>query len=212
MQKSSTVTDKTAVLRPLGNIHHLALRCRDAEQTRWFYEDVLGLTLAAALSLENSPGTEKERPFLHLFLELGDGNYIAFFDEPGHAKPEQFEIKDSFDIHIAFETENIESMLAWKDKISAAGDFIFGPIDHEFVESVYFFDPNGYALEITHKTAKHDAVLLEEKSNARQQIAEWSARTRAKKIEIFGADAIDSRCSALLAPHSDTQKSPSKKT
>jgi hypothetical protein len=103
-------------------------------------------------------------------------------------------------------------MLAWKDKISAAGDFIFGPIDHEFVESVYFFDPNGYALEITHKTAKHDAVLLEEKSNARQQIAEWSARTRAKKIEIFGADAIDSRCSALLAPHSDTQKSPSKKT
>jgi catechol 2,3-dioxygenase-like lactoylglutathione lyase family enzyme len=86
MQKSSTVTDKTAVLRPLGNIHHLALRCRDAEQTRWFYEDVLGLPLAAALSLENSPGTEKQRPFLHLFLELGDGNYIAFFDEPGHAR------------------------------------------------------------------------------------------------------------------------------
>ena len=68
MQKSSTVTDKTAVLRPLRNIHHLALRCRDAEQTRWFYEDILGLTLAAALCLENSPGTEKERPFLHLFL------------------------------------------------------------------------------------------------------------------------------------------------
>ncbi len=116
-----------AALRPLETIHHLALRCRDAEQTRWFYEDILGLKLAAALSLEKSPGTENDRPFLHLFMELGDGNYIAFFDEPGHAKPEHFELKDSFDIHIAFETDSAASMLAWKEKIAAAGDFIFGP-------------------------------------------------------------------------------------
>jgi catechol 2,3-dioxygenase-like lactoylglutathione lyase family enzyme len=201
------MTDTVAALKPLANIHHLALRCRDAEQTRWFYEDILGLKLAAALSLENSPGTENERPFLHLFLELGDGNYIAFFDEPGHAKPEHFELKDSFDIHIAFETDSVESMLAWKDKIAAAGDFIFGPIDHDFVESVYFFDPNGYALEITYKTDKHDAVLHEEERNARQQIAQWTERTREKKLELFGAEAIDSRCTALRAPDTNKKKS-----
>jgi catechol 2,3-dioxygenase-like lactoylglutathione lyase family enzyme len=190
----------TAALTPLGNIHHLALRCRDAEQTRWFYEDVLGLPLAAALTLEQSPGTGAERPFLHLFLELGDGNYIAFFDEPGHARPEHFELKDSFDIHIAFETDSRESMLAWKDKIAAAGDFIFGPIDHDFVESVYFFDPNGYALEITHKTLGHDAVLAAEKAAARQLIAQWSARTRDRKVELFGAEALDARRTALQSP------------
>ncbi len=191
-------TPKT--LKPLGNIHHLALRCRDAEQTRWFYEDILGLKLAAALSLEKSPGTAQERPFLHLFLELGDGNYIAFFDEPGHAKPEHFELKDSYDIHIAFETDSRESMLAWMDKIAAAGDFIFGPIDHDFVESVYFFDPNGYALEITHKTVDHDTVINKEERHARAQIDQWTTATRARKIELFGADAIDSRCTALRAP------------
>jgi catechol 2,3-dioxygenase-like lactoylglutathione lyase family enzyme len=186
-------------LKPLGNIHHLALRCRDAEQTRWFYEDILGLKFAAALSLEKSPGTEQDRPFLHLFMELGDGNYIAFFDEPGHARAEHFELKDSYDIHIAFETDSRVSMLAWMDKIAAAGDFIFGPIDHDFVESVYFFDPNGYALEITYKTAKHDAVIIKEERHARTQIAEWTARTRGRKIELFGAGAIDSRCTALRA-------------
>lgn len=201
------MTDLNAALRPLSSIHHLALRCRDAEQTRWFYEDVLGLKLAAALSLEKSPGTEIERPFLHLFLELGDGNYIAFFDEPGHATPEHFALKDSYDIHIAFETDTLASMLAWKDKIAAAGDFIFGPINHDFVESVYFFDPNGYALEITHKTAQHDAVLLKEERHARQQIAQWTERTRARKIELFGADAIDSRCTALRAPHNSSKNS-----
>ena len=199
------MTEQSTALKPMGNIHHLALRCRDAEQTRWFYEDVLGLKLAAALALENSPGTQNPRPFLHLFLELGDGNYIAFFDEPGHAKPEHFELKDSYDIHIAFETDSADSMLAWKEKIAAAGDFIFGPINHDFVESVYFFDPNGYALEITHKTDSHDATLLEEEHNARQQIAQWSERTRAKKIELFGAEAIDSRCTALRASDSGTE-------
>jgi catechol 2,3-dioxygenase-like lactoylglutathione lyase family enzyme len=53
------MTEQSSALKPMGNIHHLALRCRDAEQTRWFYEDVLGLKLAAALALENSPGTQK---------------------------------------------------------------------------------------------------------------------------------------------------------
>ncbi len=196
----------TPALKPLCNLHHLALRCRDAEQTRWFYEDVLGLTLAAALTLEQSPGTATDRPFLHLFMELGDGNYIAFFDEPGHARPEHFALKDSFDIHIAFETDNRASMLAWRDRIAAAGDFIFGPIDHAFVESVYFFDPNGYALEITYKTPRHDAVLAEEKAAARRLIGEWSARTRKRKLELFGAEALDARRSALQAPPAQTPR------
>jgi catechol 2,3-dioxygenase-like lactoylglutathione lyase family enzyme len=194
------MTEPGVALRPLGNIHHLALRCRDAEQTRWFYEEVLGLKLAAALALEDDPGTKKHRPYLHLFLEFGDGNYIAFFDDPSHAKPEHFELKDSYDIHIAFETDSRESMLAWRDKIAAAGDFIFGPIDHDFVESVYFFDPNGYALEITHKTANHDAVIQAEEAAAREQITGWTERTREKKIELFGAEALDARESALRDP------------
>lgn len=205
------MTDFATTLRPLGNIHHLALRCRDAEQTRWFYEDVLGLKLAAALALEKSPGTEKDRPFLHLFMELGDGNYIAFFDEPGNARPEHFELKDSYDIHIAFETDSLASMLAWKEKIAAAGDFIFGPINHDFVESVYFFDPNGYALEITHKTETHDAVMSKEEGNARQQIARWTEKTRSRKIDLFGAAAIDSRCTALKAPESAAEKTDAEK-
>ena len=41
-------TAQVPKLKRLGNLHHAAYRCRDAEQTRWFYEDVLGLPLAAA--------------------------------------------------------------------------------------------------------------------------------------------------------------------
>ena len=39
----------TSGLKRLGNVQHAAYRCRDAAQTRWFYEQVLGLPLKIAL-------------------------------------------------------------------------------------------------------------------------------------------------------------------
>ena len=47
---------------PIKNVHHVAFRCRDAEQTRWFYEDVLGLKLAAAMSFDHVSGTWYSNP------------------------------------------------------------------------------------------------------------------------------------------------------
>ena len=55
----------------IEKIHHVAYRCRDADQTRWFYEDVLGLPLAAALVLEEIPGLNEPTPYLHIFFEMG---------------------------------------------------------------------------------------------------------------------------------------------
>ena len=80
-------------LAKITNIHHSAYRCRDAEQTRWFYEDVLGLKLKAALVLDEISGTDIPREYMHLFFEMPDGNFIAFFDEPNNATPESFKHK-----------------------------------------------------------------------------------------------------------------------
>src|SRR3546814_15392382 len=71
-------------------IHHAAYRCRDAEQTRWFYEDVLGFPLAMTLVADIVPGLRKRVPFMHLFFELGNGEYIAFFDQPETAQTQHF--------------------------------------------------------------------------------------------------------------------------
>ena len=53
---------------PIKNVHHVAFRCRDAEQTRWFYEDVLGLKLAAAMPFDHLSGTDKKIEYMHIFL------------------------------------------------------------------------------------------------------------------------------------------------
>ncbi|MYA15448.1 MAG: VOC family protein [Gammaproteobacteria bacterium] len=177
----------------IRNAHHVAYRCRDAEQTRWFYEDVMGLPLAAALVLEEIPGLNEPTPYMHLFFEMGNGDMIAFFDEPQGATAEQFDRAHSFDRHIAFEVDGEDELLAWQERINGKGVSCLGPVDHGFVKSVYMYDPNGLQVEITTRTADYDEIMADELSNARDQIAAWSMRSRKVKVEKFGAEAVDVR-------------------
>lgn len=168
----------------LKGIHHSAYRCRDAEETRAFYEDKLGLPLAAVVQEEKEPGSGAPNPFVHLFFRLGDGNFLAFFDAPKTAK--DFTPVHGFDRHVAFEAEDEAALVAWRDRLNAAGVPCFGPLDHGFVRSVYFYDPNGLPLEITTRVAQHDAILSEEARTARAVIDAWTAR---KAAEAAGAAA-----------------------
>ncbi|MBC7520127.1 MAG: VOC family protein [Sandarakinorhabdus sp.] len=163
----------------LNGIHHSAYRCRDAEETRAFYEDLLGLPLAAALEEEREPGSGRKNPFVHIFFKLGDGNYIAFFDAPQSAGPESFTLVHGFDRHVAFEVADEAAMIDWRDRLNAANVPCFGPIDHGFVKSVYFSDPNGLPLEITTRVAAHDAIMAQEAAHARAVVDGWTAKKAA---------------------------------
>jgi catechol 2,3-dioxygenase-like lactoylglutathione lyase family enzyme len=165
----------------LQGIHHSAYRCRDAEETRAFYEDILGLPLAAVVQEEREPGSGLPNPFVHLFFRLPDGNFIAFFDAPKSVKDGDFKLAHGFDRHVAFEATDMAALLAWRDRLNAAGVPCFGPIDHGFVQSVYFADPNGLPLEITTRVAAHDAILAEEARTARAVIDAWTARKAAEQ-------------------------------
>jgi catechol 2,3-dioxygenase-like lactoylglutathione lyase family enzyme len=161
---------------PLKGVHHTAFRCRDAEETRAFYEDLLGLPLKAALVFETEPGSGKPAPYMHLFFALKDGNFVAFFDEPGRADESKFKMKHGFDLHFALEAESMDELAAYKAKLDAANVPAFGPIDHHFCHSIYFYDPNGLNVEITVRDPKHDAIMAEEAAGAREVIANWSSR------------------------------------
>lgn len=165
--------------QPLRGIHHSAYRCRDAEETRAFYEDVLGLPLSGLVIEEKEPGSGKNNPFVHIFFALGDGNFLAFFDNPGTATPDSFQPVHGFDRHVAFEAADESALLGWRDKLNGAGVPCFGPIDHGFCKSVYFMDPNGLPLEITMRVARHDEIMAEELAAHRAQLDAWTAAKRA---------------------------------
>lgn len=196
MTTSSPQTSETV----LRNANHTAYRCRDAEQTRWFYEDVLGLPLRIAFAEDHVPGTDEPTPFMHLFFQMGNGDFIAFFDEPTKATPEHFATAHSFDRHLAFEVETEEELLAWQAKINQKGVMCLGPVDHGFLKSVYMYDPNGMQVEITTKTDGFSQYAESQKPIARQQLDAWVERTRQQKLAKFGPEALDNRNIPYPAP------------
>jgi catechol 2,3-dioxygenase-like lactoylglutathione lyase family enzyme len=156
---------------PLMGLHHSANRCRNAEQTRAFYEDFLGLPLACSLRREQTE-TGVETPLLHIFFRMRDGSFLAFFDLP----EVEFEFKeqDPSDLHIALEVDD-ETMKAMSEKGKAVGYEAFGPVELESLRSIYFRDPNGYIVELTAKLENHDEVMDPDQNNAREILDAWEA-------------------------------------
>ncbi len=173
-------TDRTASLPPVLGVHHAAFRCFDAEETRHFYEDILGLEFAAALAFDESPGGGPLE-YMHLFFKMADGNFVAFFDLPDQVDRKRFKPVNGFIKHIALKVAGEAELFAFRDRMTAAGVKLEGPIDHGFVRSIYSFDPNGIQVEITCPTEGHDRILAEEKAQARTVLAQWSAATRDRK-------------------------------
>lgn len=184
---------QSAALPRLRSIHHAAFRCRDAEQTRWFYEEILDLPLAAALVIEEEPGVGRVRPYMHLFFELNDGNYLAFFDDPSAARAGHFEKAHGFDRHVALRVESEEELMSWHELINAKGVTCLGPVDHGFVKSIYMYDPNGLQVEITVPTLDYQAIMAAERAHAYETISAWTAQTRDHKEALFGAHMLDKR-------------------
>lgn len=181
---------KKAAPPKIKGIHHSAYRCRDAEETRRFYEEVMGLKLAAALDFDEISGTDEKLDYMHLFFELGDGNYLAFFDLPDTADEKKFKRKSGFNLHFAFEVGSIEEMEAFKKRFEDYGYDCHGPLDHEFVKSIYSWDPNGYQIEVTCRVPAHDKIMADEAVKSHKVMADWTRRTapiKAGKVKIAGA-------------------------
>ena len=125
-------------------VNHLALVTPDMDATVRFYHGVLGARLVTHLGNEH---------FRHYFFELGAGNTVAFFEYRGFditpfAKPAG--VPDpravQFD-HISFNLPDEEALLKLRSRLKEAGSEVTDVVDHGFIRSVYFTDPNGIALE-----------------------------------------------------------------
>ncbi len=149
----------------IKGLHHNAYRCRDSEETRTFYEDFLGLRLVSAFEIDKGNG-------LHTFFEMDDSSCLAFFEVPG--RPFDFKRQNDLDLHIALGVENdvFDRML---EKGQAEGIEVRGPVDHGFVRSIYFRDPNGYVIELTASTGKHQEIMDPAISKPHDALARWQA-------------------------------------
>jgi glyoxylase I family protein len=123
---------------PVGGVHHLALICRDVEQTIRFYQEFLGFPLVELVENRDYAGSS------HFFFDIGNRNLLGFFDFPGHDHPDFTETIGGVQ-HLALSV-TAERFAEIKSKLDAEGVNYLGP-DRGVEESLYIRDPNGVGLE-----------------------------------------------------------------
>ena len=136
----------------VNGLYHFAYPCKDAEETRAFYEDLLGMPLVHCMTADRVPSTGEERPYAHIFFQMKNDSYLAFFDLGRNEQPEPSPNTPDWVQHFAMEVDTVEEVLAHKQRLEEAGVEGKGLVDHHFITSIYFFDPNGLRLEITART------------------------------------------------------------
>jgi glyoxylase I family protein len=163
-----------------SRIHHVAYRCKDAKETVEFYGRVLGMDYMSAFSEDHVPSTGAYDPYMHVFLDAGGGNVIAFFELPQQPAMSRDLNTPEWVQHIAFEVADMPALLAAKAHIEAQGVDVLGPTFHGIFRSIYFFDPNGHRLELACNigTVQQHAEL---KRVAPLMLEEWSQTKKAPR-------------------------------
>jgi catechol 2,3-dioxygenase-like lactoylglutathione lyase family enzyme len=164
----------------LGGIHHVAYRCRDARETVDFYQQVLGMDFKLAIAEDKVPSTLEPDPYMHVFLDAGGGNVLAFFELPHSPAMGRDEATPAWVQHIAFKIADMESLLAAKARAEARGLEVIGPVHHGIFKSIYFFDPNGHRLELACDIGTEEQ-MRELKRVAPDMLEEWSRTKQAPR-------------------------------
>ncbi|MGI9611666.1 MAG: VOC family protein [Acidimicrobiales bacterium] len=139
-------------LHPRG-VNHLALSTADMKSQLEFWCDVLGCPLKALYWMHGVDGC------YHGFVELAPDSYVAFVQHPDNGKEIEIGVSHAGSPggavtagtmqHVAFHVDSLDDVYAMRDRIRSRGIQVMGPIDHGFVQSIYFAGPEGLSLEVS---------------------------------------------------------------
>jgi len=176
---------------PIHQLHHYAYRAKDAEETRHFYEDILGLPLYHIIQSDVVPSTGEYCPYTHFFFRLQDGSFIAFFDLGDDQAALPSPNTPLWVNHISFRVDSVQALEDMKARLQAHGVEVLGVTDHHIFHSIYFFDPNGVRLELTAQLAD-ELQMMKESQTAHARLAEWTARKAQWRQDRAAGKASDS--------------------
>jgi catechol 2,3-dioxygenase-like lactoylglutathione lyase family enzyme len=168
-------------MRAVQKLHHFAWRCKDAELTRKFYEDVLGMALVHVIRADHVPSTGEYCPHVHIFFKMADGSFIAFFDLGDNTAALPSPNTPSWVNHLALEVDSVEALEIFRGRIQSNGVEVLGVIDHNFVQSIYFFDPNGLRVELTVRTGTPEH-MADHARQAHARLNSWTAEKSSRPL------------------------------
>jgi len=122
---------------------------------------------------------------------MENGDFFSFYDVPDDVRPDIYQEVGPFDSHFAMKVPSEAQWDIWVDRLTKAGVEYVGPMDHDFIRSVYFKDPNGLWLEFTYQVADHEEILAREKAHSEEAMRGWIAKTGEQKAKFKKAAAAE---------------------
>jgi len=169
------------------SVHHVAYRCKDAKETVEWYQKHLDMTFILAIAENEVPSTKAPDPYMHVFLDAGQGNVLAFFELPTQLPMDRDHNTPAWVQHLALKVDSMATLLAAKDKLVAGGVEVLGPIDHTIFKSIYFFDPSGHRLELAVDCGTPE-MMQKLDSVKWDMLEEWSQTKRAPQHAMWMHD------------------------
>jgi len=169
----------------IEKIHHVAYRCRDAKQTVEWYGKMLRMDFVLAIAEDKVPSTGAPDPYMHIFIDAGMGNVLAFFELPTQPEMGRDPNTPAWVQHIAFRVADRATLLAFKAHLESNGVEVLGVTDHGMFHSVYCFDPNGHRVELACPDPEEEAMMKRADKVKWQMLDEWSQTKRAPRHAAF---------------------------
>jgi catechol-2,3-dioxygenase len=146
---------------------------------------MLHMDFVLAIAENEVPSTKAPDPYMHVFLDAGQGNVLAFFELPTQPPMGRDANTPEWVQHIAFKVQSRAELLAFKAHLEAEGVDVLGVTDHGIFHSIYFFDPNGHRLELACPDPDESAKLARLDAVKWEMLEEWSQTRRAPRHAAF---------------------------
>ena len=161
-------------------LHHQAFCVKDQEVNRRFFEDVLGIPLAATWC-ERVFRAEvgREVDYCHTFYEFADGGALAFFqfaDDEAWEKNRAVMQEVGGSLHSAFKVS--QQTFDELTERCASAKVAVRVIDHGYCVSMYLKTPDDMKLEFTVDAPGAEAISAMRRKDAHSELKRWLAGDR----------------------------------
>ena len=165
----------------IRKVHHVAYRCIDAKETVQWYEKHLGMNFVLAIAEDEVPSTKEPDPYMHVFLDAGQGNVLAFFELPTRAPMDRDRNTPAWVQHLALEVDSVGDAAGYEGAAGGEGIEVRGADrPHDLQVDLLLRSRTGIAWSWL-PTPATPAMMKKLDEVKRDMLDEWSRTKRAPK-------------------------------